>query len=61
MPLVTLKIYERRLNEESEAKLIDELTQAVCNVFGDEIREHTWVLLEGMSPSRWGMGGNGGS
>ncbi|MFE7842649.1 4-oxalocrotonate tautomerase family protein [Streptomyces sp. NPDC057474] len=57
MPYIDVKIYERRLTRESERALIERLTQAVVEVFGEEIREQTWVSLTGVPPQRWGIAG----
>jgi 4-oxalocrotonate tautomerase len=37
--------------------VIEKLTDAICDVIGEEIRGHTWVLVEGLSPKQWGIGG----
>jgi 4-oxalocrotonate tautomerase len=57
MPIINLKIYEARLNAETEPKLIADLTQVLVDNFGEGIREHTTVVLEGVDPSRWGVAG----
>ena len=40
-----------------EAPLIATLTDAVVAVYGDWAREHAVVLLIGVPPGRWGVGG----
>jgi|HubBroStandDraft_4_1064222.scaffolds.fasta_scaffold37432_2 4-oxalocrotonate tautomerase len=57
MPLITAKFYEGRLNAETEPKLVEALTDALVSVFGPEIREQTWVVLEETPRRRWGVGG----
>jgi 4-oxalocrotonate tautomerase len=57
MPLVEAKVFEGRLTDETEPKLIAALTDAFVSVFGEEIREVTWVVLEEVPRSRWGVGG----
>ena len=58
MPLIELKLYDRRVTEESLPKLIHELTEGLVRGTGDEgVREHTWVIVEGVSPKSWGVGG----
>jgi len=37
--------------------VIEKMTDAICDVLGEGIREHTWVLVEGLSPQQWGIGG----
>lgn len=58
MPLIEVKAFERRFDdEETSAKLIAALTDAMCDVFGEDVREEIWVVVEGVSPARWGFGG----
>ncbi|MBB1242010.1 tautomerase family protein [Streptomyces durbertensis] len=57
MPFIDVKIYDRRLDEESERELIERLTQAVVDVFDESVRDQTWVTLTGVAPQRWGIGG----
>ena len=57
MPIIHLKIYEQRLKDETEPKLIADFTQVLVDNFGEGIREHTTVILEGVKPSRWGVAG----
>ena len=58
MPLIEVKAFERRFEDEAAAeRLIAALTDAMCDVFGEDVREEVWVVVEGVSPSRWGFGG----
>jgi 4-oxalocrotonate tautomerase len=58
MPLVTVKVFERRLDPASEARIIQKLTDALLEALeAEDLREHTWVLVEGYDPHRWGRGG----
>ncbi|MFD8462308.1 4-oxalocrotonate tautomerase family protein [Streptomyces antimycoticus] len=57
MPLIEVTIYEDRLNETTQVELVARLTDAAVSVFGDGIREHTWVVLQGVSRERWGIAG----
>ncbi|GAA3078689.1 tautomerase family protein [Streptomyces sp. NPDC001709] len=57
MPFIDVKIYDRRLDENSERELIERLTQAVVDVFGEPVRPQTWVTLTGVPPRQWGIGG----
>ena len=40
-----------------EAPLIAAVTDAIVEVYGDWAREHAVVLLIGVPPGRWGVGG----
>lgn len=58
MPLIEVKAFERRFADDEVAEqLIAALTDAMCSVFGEEAREEIWIVVEGVSPSRWGFGG----
>jgi phenylpyruvate tautomerase PptA (4-oxalocrotonate tautomerase family) len=58
VPLIEVKAFERRFEDEQVAEtLIAELTDAMCKVLGESARDEIWVVVEGVSPSRWGFGG----
>jgi 4-oxalocrotonate tautomerase len=58
MPIIEVRAFEQRFVDESTAqRLIEKLTDAFVEVYGESVREETWVLLEGVSPHRWGFGG----
>ena len=58
MRLIEVKAFDRRFEDpEKSEKLIAGLTDALCEVFGEDAREETWVILQGVTPSNWGFGG----
>ncbi len=58
MPLIEVKAFDRRFDDpESTERLIAGLTDALCEVFGEEVRDETWVVVEGVKPSNWGFAG----
>jgi 4-oxalocrotonate tautomerase len=58
MPLIEVKAFDRRFDDdETAARVIANLTDAFVAVYGEEVRDETWVILEGVSPKRWGFGG----
>lgn len=58
MPLIEVKAFEGRFEGEQVAeRLIALLTDSMCEVFGEEVREEVWVVLEGVSSRYWGFGG----
>jgi 4-oxalocrotonate tautomerase len=58
MPLIEVKAFDRRFADDEVAEqLIARLTDAMCEVFGEPVRNETWVIVEGVSPRRWGFGG----
>ena len=61
MPYLDVKLYEGRLDPESTRRLIERLTDVVVEVYGEAIRDQTWVVLQEIPPERWGIGGHPGS
>jgi phenylpyruvate tautomerase PptA (4-oxalocrotonate tautomerase family) len=57
MPLIEAKLFDFRVNEETSAKLIAGLTDALCSATTEGLRDHTWVIVEGHSRENWGVGG----
>jgi 4-oxalocrotonate tautomerase len=58
MPLIEVKLYDRRVTPEASERIIKEMTDALCRAVGEEVREHTWVVVQGVPPSQWGIAGN---
>lgn len=57
MPVVTVNLWEEKLDGDCESRLIESVTRAITDVLGPELREHTTVLLVGVPRERWGTGG----
>lgn len=59
MPIVELKAFEQRFVDDATAeRLIEKLTDAVAEVFGEDVRDETWVVLAGIPARHWGFGGS---
>ena len=56
MPMIEVKLYDRRVTEESVPKMIEALTNALHETSGASV-EHIQVIIEGVSPKYWGIGG----
>jgi 4-oxalocrotonate tautomerase len=56
MPLIEVKLYDRRVTEESVPKIVASLTDALVESSG-AAREHVQVIVQGVSPKHWGVGG----
>jgi len=41
MPLIEVKLYDRRINDDVVPQVIEKMTDAICEVIGEEIRDHT--------------------
>jgi 4-oxalocrotonate tautomerase len=59
MPLIQVKLYDFRVTEESVPKIIEKLTDALAESSGAS-KEHIQVLVEGLPPNHWGVGGKPG-
>ena len=57
MPTVTVKVIERVFTEEEKAEIIGRLTDALVEVEGEELRQHTLVTVEEVKSGDWGIGG----
>ena len=57
MPIVDVKLYETRINDDTVPKLIEKITDAVCECTSEELRKDTWVIIEGIPKKQWGTGG----
>lgn len=60
VPLIEVKLYDHRVTEESVPKMIEALTDALHESSG-AAKDHIWVVVEGVSPKRWGIGGRPGA
>jgi 4-oxalocrotonate tautomerase len=60
MPLIEVKLYDRRVNEESVPKIIQALTDALAESSG-AATEQIHVIVEGVPPQHWGVGGKPGA
>ncbi len=56
MPIVEVKLYDKRVTEDSVPKIIEAMTNALAESSG-AAKEHIQVLVEGVSPKNWGVGG----
>ena len=63
MPFIEVKLYDRRVQDADATKrIIEEMTEALVRATGDEgVRDHTQVVVHGVSPSSWGIAGKPGS
>jgi len=57
MPYIEVKAFDRRIDDESARRIIEELTDGLCAALGEEVRSATWVVVEGVPPTRWGIAG----
>ena len=60
MPVIEVKLYDRRVTEESVPKMIEKLTDALAETSG-AAREHIHVIIQGIPPTHWGQVGKPGA
>ena len=56
MPLIEVKLYDRRVTEESVPKMIAALTTALAETSGAD-PAHIHVVIQGVDPKHWGVAG----
>jgi 4-oxalocrotonate tautomerase len=56
MPMIDVKLFEHRVTEESVPKIIEALTNALHESSG-AAKEHIHVVVQGVSPTHWGVAG----
>jgi 4-oxalocrotonate tautomerase len=58
MPLIEVKLYDTRVADEAQVqRIIEKLTDALCEATDEGIRSHVWVIVEGIPRQQWGVGG----
>jgi len=58
MPIIEVKAFAHRFeDEEKAARVIAALTDAFGEVYGEDAKRETEVILHGISPKLWGFGG----
>jgi len=58
MPIIEMKALSHRFADaEQNKQVINALTEALVGVYGETVREQTWVLLTGVDRENWGFGG----
>ena len=59
MPVIDVKLYDKRVTEETVPKMIEALTNALHETSG-AAKEHIHVIIQGIEPKYWGQGGKPG-
>jgi 4-oxalocrotonate tautomerase len=60
MPWIDVKLYDHRVTEESVPQIIEKLTDALAESSG-AAKDHIQVVVQGISPKHWGLGGKPGA
>ena len=57
MPFTTVKVIEGVFSREQKARLIEQITEAMIGVYGEGMRDKTWVVIEEIRQGDWAIGG----
>jgi 4-oxalocrotonate tautomerase len=57
MPLTIVKVIEGVFSKEQKAQIIQKVTEAEIEVWGEGMRDVTWVIVEEVKPGDWAIGG----
>jgi len=57
MPFTTVKVIEGVFSEDQKAQLIENITEAMIGVYGEGMRDKTWVVIEEVKQGDWAIGG----
>lgn len=57
MPFTTIKVIDGVFSKEQKAQLIQNVTEGMINVYGENMRDKTWVVIEEVKPEDWAIGG----
>jgi len=60
MPVIEVKLYDRRVTEESVPKMIEALTSALHETSGAAVEDIN-VIIQGVQPKYWGKAGKPGA
>ncbi|MGZ8692828.1 MAG: tautomerase family protein [Gaiellaceae bacterium] len=57
MPLVTVKLIEGVFGAEEKQEMIEQLTETMVGIEGENMRGVTWVVIDEVKSGAWGIGG----
>ena len=57
MPLVNVKLIEGVFDAEQKQRIVRDLTEAMVEIEGENMRPVTWVIVEEVTSGEWGIGG----
>jgi len=59
MSFVNIKITEGVFNKEQKQEMIQKITDTMVSIEGENMRPVTWVVVEEIKSSDWGIAGKG--
>lgn len=57
MPFTTVKVIEGVFSKEQKKEMIEKITEAQIEVYGEGMRDLTWVVIEDIKQGDWAIGG----
>ena len=57
MPLIIVKLIEGVFDAEEKQEMIEQLTETMVGIEGENMRGVTWVVVEEVESGAWGIGG----
>jgi 4-oxalocrotonate tautomerase len=57
MPLIQVKVVAGVFTTLQKQEIIERLTDALVQVQGENLRRHTWCVIEEIAGGAWGVGG----
>ena len=57
MPFVNIKLIEGVFDAEEKHEMIEQLTETMVGIEGENMRGVTWVVIEEIKSGEWGLGG----
>jgi len=57
VPLIQRKVVAGVFTTSQKQDIIERLTPALAEVQGENLREHTWCVIEEVASGGWGVGG----
>lgn len=57
MPLVTINVIENVFTDDQKQQMIEKVTDTLVAIEGEAMRGITWVMIEEVPESNWGIGG----
>lgn len=57
MPLINVKVIEGVFSASQKREIVEQLTEAMVRIEGENMRPVTWVIVEDVRSGEWGIGG----
>ncbi len=57
MPIIEIKVLENEFSEDDKKKFIADITDVLVTFFGENLRNHIWVIVQELKSGNLGIGG----